>query len=127
MYKKACKEAINYIRPIIIGKKYYNNDTIINDIGTVIVLNKNGKGEVNNGEDYSKWDAFDGWSWELHGNKLQLECTLIANQSQYSGYKINGTVDNLDDPKKITGRTFNWNFNQNGSFESDGWEIVMTR
>ena len=28
--------------PIIIGKKYYNNDTIINDIGTVIVLNKNG-------------------------------------------------------------------------------------
>ena len=42
MYKKACKEALNYIRPIIIGKKYYNNDTIINDIGTVIVLNKNG-------------------------------------------------------------------------------------
>ena len=41
MYKKACKEALNYIRPIIIGKKYYNNDTIINDIGTVIVLNKN--------------------------------------------------------------------------------------
>ena len=42
MYKKACKEALNYIRPIIIGKKYYNNDTIINDIGTVIVLNNNG-------------------------------------------------------------------------------------
>ena len=42
MYKKACKKALNYIRPIIIGKKYYNNDTIINDIGTVIVLNKNG-------------------------------------------------------------------------------------
>ena len=42
MYKKACKESLNYIRPIIIGKKYYNNDTIINDIGTVIVLNKNG-------------------------------------------------------------------------------------
>lgn len=92
-----------------------------------IVLNKNGKGEVNNGEDYSKWDAFDGWSWELHGNKLQMECILIANQSQYSGYKINGTVDNLDDPKKITGRRFNWNFNQYGSYESDGWEIVMTR
>ena len=42
MYKKACKEASNSIRPIIIGKKYYNNDTIINDLGTVIVLNNNG-------------------------------------------------------------------------------------
>lgn len=42
MYKKACKEALNYIRPIIIGKKYYNNNNIINDIGTLIVLNKHG-------------------------------------------------------------------------------------
>lgn len=92
-----------------------------------INLRKDGKAEVDNGEDYSKWEAFDGWSWQLHGNKLQMECTLIANQSQYSGYKINGTVDNLDDPKKISGRRFNWNVNQNGSFENDGWEIVMTR
>lgn len=42
MYKKACKEALNYIRPIIIGKKYYKNNNIINDIGTIIVLNKHG-------------------------------------------------------------------------------------
>lgn len=92
-----------------------------------IVLNKNGKAEVNNGEDFSSWEAFDGWSWELYGNTLQMQCTLIATQTQNTGEKIKGTVDNLNDPKKITGRRFNWNFNQYGSFESDGWEIVMTR
>lgn len=92
-----------------------------------IVLNKNGKAEVNNGEDFSSWEAFDGWSWELYGNTLQMQCTLIATQTQNTGEKIKGTVDNLNDPKKITGRRFNWNFNQYGYFESDGWEIVMTR
>lgn len=92
-----------------------------------IVLNKNGKAEVNNGEDFSSWEAFDGWSWGLYGNTLQMQCTIIATQTQNSGQKIKGTVDNLNDPKKITGRRFNWNFNQYGSFESDGWEIVMTR
>ena len=92
-----------------------------------VVLNKNGKAEVNNGEDLSSWEAFNGWTWELYGNTLQMQCTLIATQTQNTGEKIKGTVDNLNDPKKITGRRFNWNFNQYGSFESDGWEIVMTR
>lgn len=92
-----------------------------------VVLNKNGKAEVNNGDDFSSWEAFDGWSWGLYGNTLQMQCTIIATQTQNSGQKIKGTVDNLNDPKKITGRRFNWNFNQYGSFESDGWEIVMTR
>ena len=92
-----------------------------------IVLNKNGKAEVNNGEDFSSWEAFDGWSWGLYGNTLQMQCTIIATQTQNTGEKIKGTVDNLNDPKKITGRRFNWNFNQYGYFESDGWEIVMTR
>ena len=34
MYKKACKEALNFIRPMIIGKKYYGVNDILNDIGT---------------------------------------------------------------------------------------------
>lgn len=92
-----------------------------------IVLNEDDKAEVNNGEDYNRWDAYDGWSWSLNGNKLSMECTLIASQTQYSGYKISGTVDDIKNPQKITGRRFNWNFNQYGSFESDGWEIIMTR
>lgn len=108
---------------------YYKNGNYSNPLYRTytIVLNKNGKAEVNNGEDYSSWEAFDGWSWGLYGNTLQMQCTLIATQTQNSGEKIKGTVDNLNDPKKITGRRFNWNFNQYGSFESDGWEIVMTR
>lgn len=108
---------------------YYKNGNYSNPLYRTytIVLNKNGKAEVNNGEDFSSWEAFDGWTWELYGNTLQMQCTLIATQTQNSGEKIKGTVDNLSDPKKITGRRFNWNFNQYGSFESDGWEIVMTR
>lgn len=42
MYKKACKEALNFIRPMIIGKKYYGVKDILNDIGTIIVINQNG-------------------------------------------------------------------------------------
>lgn len=108
---------------------YYKNGNYSNPLYRTytIVLNKNGKAEVNNGEDFSSWEAFNGWTWELYGNTLQMQCTLIATQTQNSGEKIKGTVDNLNDPKKITGRRFNWNFNQYGSFESDGWEIVMTR
>ena len=108
---------------------YYKNGNYSNPLYRTytIVLNKNGKAEVNNGEDFSSWEAFNGWTWELYGNTLQMQCTLIATQTQNTGEKIKGTVDNLNDPKKITGRRFNWNFNQYGSFESDGWEIVMTR
>ena len=42
MYKKACKEALNFIRPMIIGKKYYGVIDILNDIGTIMVVNQNG-------------------------------------------------------------------------------------
>ncbi len=41
MFRKAIKESLNYIRPFLIGKLYYNN-IIANDITTLIVLNKNG-------------------------------------------------------------------------------------
>lgn len=92
-----------------------------------IVLSKDGKAEVNNGEDFSSWDTYTGWSWRLINNELNMECTIIASPTQYSGQKISGVVDDIKNPKKITGRRFNWNFNQYGSFESDGLEIIMTR
>ena len=56
-----------------------------------------------------------------------MDCTLIARPDQGSGYKITGTVDDIENPQKITGRRYNWNYNQYGYFESDGWEIVLTR
>ena len=43
MYKKACKEALNYIRPIIIGKKYYNN---VNDAIIMTKYDSTAKGGV---------------------------------------------------------------------------------
>lgn len=36
------KKASNYTRPIIIGKVYYKNNQLINDIASVLVINKNG-------------------------------------------------------------------------------------
>lgn len=42
MYTKQCKTALNYIRPIIISKKYYKNRNLTKEIGTLIVLNKQG-------------------------------------------------------------------------------------
>lgn len=42
MYRKIISNSLSYTRPIIIGKKYYETEGIINDIKTCIVLNKNG-------------------------------------------------------------------------------------
>lgn len=92
-----------------------------------INLHKDGKAEVNNGENYNSWEAFDGWIWGLSNNNFSMECTLIARPDQGSGYKITGTVDDIENPQKITGRRYNWNSNQYGYFESDGWEVVLTR
>ena len=42
MYKKVIKNALEYVRPFLIGRLYYENKFIENDISTMIVLNKNG-------------------------------------------------------------------------------------
>ena len=42
MFKKAVKEALNYIRPFLIGRLIYKDKHISNDISTMIILNKNG-------------------------------------------------------------------------------------
>ena len=40
MYKNAIKKAIKYTRPLLIGKLQYKDFKVINDIGTMIILNK---------------------------------------------------------------------------------------
>ena len=42
MYKTAIKTSLNYTRPLLIGRLYYENKTVSNDITSMIVLNKNG-------------------------------------------------------------------------------------
>ena len=42
MYKKIIKDALEYTRPFLIGKLYYENNRVSNDISTLIVLNKDG-------------------------------------------------------------------------------------
>ena len=42
MYKKVLAKALDYTRPFLIGRLYYENKRVSNDISTLIVLNKNG-------------------------------------------------------------------------------------
>ena len=42
MYTKAIKKALEFTRPLLIGRLFYKDRQVINDISTMIVLNKNG-------------------------------------------------------------------------------------
>lgn len=42
MFRKTIKNALNYTRPIATGKLLYENNIIVNDISTLIVLNEDG-------------------------------------------------------------------------------------
>ncbi len=42
MYRTAIKSALEYVRPFLIGRLFYENKYITNDISTMMVLNKNG-------------------------------------------------------------------------------------
>ena len=42
MYKKIIKSALNYTRPLLIGRLYYEDKYVANDISSMIVINKNG-------------------------------------------------------------------------------------
>ena len=42
MYKDAIKSALEYVRPFLIGRLFYEDKKVLNDISTMIVLNKNG-------------------------------------------------------------------------------------
>ena len=51
----------------------------------------------------------------------------LATQSANSGKEWKGTVDNIENPTKITGATYRWNFNNIGSFQGDSYSFEMTR
>lgn len=66
------------------------------------------------------------WSFKSNG-EVGFEIMDLATQTANSGKNWNGYVDSLDTPKKITGYTNRWNYNQNGFFNGDAVEFEMTR
>ena len=42
MFKNSIKDSLNYLRPFLIGRLIYENKHIVNDLSTMMVLNKNG-------------------------------------------------------------------------------------
>jgi len=67
-----------------------------------------------------------GWSLSEDGT-VGIHIMDIATQTANSGVDWGGTIDNMENPTKITGYTNRWNFNTVGSFNGDSYEFEMTR
>lgn len=66
------------------------------------------------------------WSFSRNGT-VKASIMDLATQYSNSGREWNGTVDDIENPTKITGGTYRWNYNQIGYFESDSVSFEMTR
>jgi hypothetical protein len=96
------------------GKEYYTTYKV--------VLDKDGSVR------YSESDNIlsSGWSFNVSG-VVRISITDLATSTNASGKEWSGSVDNVSDPKRISGYTYRWNANQIGSFNGDPVDFIMTR
>ena len=66
------------------------------------------------------------WSFKKNG-EVQISIMDLATQSANSAKEWKGTVDNIENPTKITGATYRWNVNHIGYFQGDSYSFEMTR
>ena len=66
------------------------------------------------------------WTFKSNG-EVEFEFMDLATQMANSGKKWKGNIDDMNNPRKITGYTNRWNYNQNGFFNGDAVEFEMTR
>lgn len=66
------------------------------------------------------------WTFKSNG-EVEFEFMDLATQTANSGKKWKGNIDDMNNPRKITGYTNRWNYNQNGFFNGDAVEFEMTR
>lgn len=67
-------------------------------------------------------------SWFLDASGgVSISVVYIATNTMTSGEDWIGTIEDMNNPTKITGYRRNWNYNQNGSFTGEPTGIVMTR
>ena len=96
------------------GSPYYSTyDLTLGQDGTVVC---------------SESDNVVSSSWLLFGNgEVSITITDLATQTANSGKNWNGSVDNLNNPTKIQGYTYRWNYNQYGAFDGERVEFLMTK
>lgn len=67
-------------------------------------------------------------SWSLNASgDVGITVVYFATNTMTSGESWTGTLDDMNNPTKITGYRKNWNYNQNGYFSGDTFAIVMTK
>ena len=76
----------------------------------------------------SKYEDIVRGTWQLNNNgTLFVDLMLIATNTFNHGRCWQGTVDNMKNPRKVTGYSYNWNYNHIGYFEGGPINMVMTR
>lgn len=88
-----------------------------------LILGKDGKVQYSeSGEIYSS-----SWSFKRDGT-VTVSIMDLATPYSYSGKDWEGTVDNIENPTKISGSTSRWNYNEMvGTKRGDGYSFEMTR
>ena len=77
---------------------------------------------------YSESSGIYSSSWSFSRNGTVTASIMdLATQYANSGKEWKGTVDDIENPTKITGGTYRWNYNQIGYFQGDSVSVEMTR
>lgn len=100
----------------------FNNINMPYEVTYSLTLNKDGS------VTHSGYDniPLSSWSFSASG-KVNISIMTIATQTLNSGTDWQGTVNDVQNPTKITGTTSSWNVNQIGWYGGDGYSFVMTR
>ena len=76
----------------------------------------------------SLYDDIATGSWSMsEDGVVTIGIMTIATNTFNSGVRWTGPVDDVKNPQKIVGSTYNWNFNQNGYYAGDSRKMIMTR
>lgn len=87
-----------------------------------LTLNEDGSVQIS-GMGYE----YIGGSWGYGGGNFSATCHIIATQTQNSWDRFEGKVDDVKNPKKITGTRYSGNMNQVVNVENAVGSIVMTK
>lgn len=89
-----------------------------------ITLHEDGSADVNDGTSYENAR----WSFSSNG-KVTVSVNIMSTQTQNIGTEYEGTVDNIQNPTKITGGRYTWAYNQVIGYvrHDDYHSIVMTK
>lgn len=76
----------------------------------------------------SEYESIVNGSWTFKSDgTVTVSLAIIATQTHNTGAEWSGTVDDIENPTKITGRTYGWNYNQYGYFQGDSHSVIMTK